>query len=90
MAKLKTLPKALIVGTIIAAVGFLIVKFMPAKVPATDSPPPVTETPLDKSPQPATEAPSAAPPATEEAQTQPSNVTNGSAGLNSVLKAGKK
>lgn len=94
MAKLKTLPKALIVGAIIAGAGFAIVKFMPAKAPTStpeeaasiDTPPAAPPS----APMAAENAANAVQAATEAAQPQQGNVTNGSAGLDSVLKAGKK
>ena len=97
MAKLKALPKALIIGVVLAGIGFAAFKLMPERKPVT---PQLSETPVQATP-PAAEAPTVtvapAPvqpqptpqPANEPAPT-PATVTNGGAGLDSVLNAGKK
>lgn len=97
MPKLKALPKALIVGAVLAGVGFTAYKFMPERRPvATIAETPVQATPpvVEATPQrvePVTPPVVAETPSIPAATpTEPATVSNGGTGLDAVLKAGKK
>lgn len=88
---MKPLPKALIIGIIIGLPIFVYVKMsdtLEAKLPATEVV--VQPTPAEQAKVDAEAAVKAATEAAQQTATPLPNVTNGDAGLDAVLKAGKK
>lgn len=89
MSTLKPLPKAILIGIVVAAVGYGITKVLPE--PKTQPAPSISVVDVPATPtQPAEEPPVQATVETEAPTAPLATVSNGGAGLDAVLKAGQK
>lgn len=89
MATLKPLPKAILIGVVVAAIGYGIMQVLPdPKVTPLPTIPVVNVQPLPpQEPAAVTQVQEAPTPAAPEPK---ATVSNGGAGLDAVLKAGQK